>query len=397
MLVDDLSNIPPVNLNEYPSTQTNLIGGDSTSKSLPSDFAVSPYGPAGSSGPLSETCFPAYTNVLTVNGNKKISEISIGDDVLSFDDKNGNVLPKKVTHKFIHDGNQKSDIYRYTLSNGTLLDITKNHSVFTENGVFKQIGELNIGDKLVDVNDNLISIISCEFLKNDVVYNIEVEDFHTYFAENIKVHNALKERITFTSNGNDAFITGTEPGSIKVKEWTTNSTIVKSEGGATPLSPGVTDRKMITTFSFCFPDFSKVFTPSGKIKISELKIGDFIFTYNQDGVLEESKIVHKIEHIEDKQDVWGYTFSDGNELFVTDEHRVLTPDKEFFPINHVQIGEFVKNIFNEDVKLLNKRYIDNISVYSIFPEKNDTYIVDGIRVSSGKLVNIDEKLLGMNI
>jgi len=401
MLIDDKSNIPPVDINTYPIQQTNLLSGNSEAKSLSDDLAANIWGQTGGGGPLANSCFPEYTKVLTPDGSKSIIEISVGDFVLSFDYKTGDVLPKKVTHKFIHDGKEIADIYRYTLSNGILLDITKNHSVFTENGEFKQIGKLNIGDKLIDIDDNHISIISCEFLKTDTVYNLEIEDFHTYFAESIKVHNALKVPADdVIGQGSSAFLAGSNnmddggspaQRSREMKRFQKVRTQPKKTDDA---SKGTTDKEddaqtAAYVMIYCFPEFSKVFTPLGNVRISNLKKGDIIFTYNDSGKIEESIVSKIISHIDDKQDVYKYTFSNNTVLYSTETHSVLTSNLEFIPICEVKIGESVKNVYNEDIELISIEYFDKVSVYSIFPEKNDTYIIDGVRVESGVLVRID--------
>lgn len=190
-------NLDPKNIG---GTGTNIPGGPRVINvgggALPGTGSSSGRRPAGgggasSTGTFRPTCFPRYTNILTPSGQVPIIDLNIGDFVTTFDNQ-GNLYERPITHKFIHDGLEKSDIYRYHLSNGKILDITENHPVLTKIG-FIHIGNLKIGDSLIDVNDSSVSIISKEFLNNDIVYNIEVDEYNAYIAESIKVHNLTKK------------------------------------------------------------------------------------------------------------------------------------------------------------------------------------------------------------
>ncbi|MCM1534911.1 MAG: HINT domain-containing protein [Clostridium sp.] len=60
---------------------------------------------------------------------------------------------------------------------------------------FLPAGKLYIGDKLLDPKGNVLIVEDFKFENTDkpvMVYNFQVEDFHTYYVENsgILVHNA---------------------------------------------------------------------------------------------------------------------------------------------------------------------------------------------------------------
>lgn len=147
-------------------------------------------GSGASSTDSINTCFPCYVKVMTPDGYKQISEITVGDFVITFDN-DLNLYERRVIRKYIHDGEQKSDVYRYHISNGKTIDITDNHPVLTNNG-FVNIGELKIGDGIITYNGKEVFIISKEFLFNDVVYNLEIDEYNAYIAEDICVHNLTK-------------------------------------------------------------------------------------------------------------------------------------------------------------------------------------------------------------
>ena len=78
-------------------------------------------------------------------------------------------------------------VFRYELSNGNYLDITKNHPVLTPNGYFTQIGKLNIGDSILSDDGTFVSIVNEYHLEDCFVYNLEVESNSSYVVNGIIV------------------------------------------------------------------------------------------------------------------------------------------------------------------------------------------------------------------
>lgn len=157
------------------------------------------YDPYMNTPSTTEGCFPPYVVILTKDGYKKISELKIGDSVISFNES-GLLEEDFVSTIFIH---ENKEIYRYYFEDNSFIDITKEHPVLIENNTFEKIGNLKIGSTLIDLSGNFIKIKSMEFLYNGLVYNIEVENNHTYIADNIRVHNKLsgpyKGRIAYNN------------------------------------------------------------------------------------------------------------------------------------------------------------------------------------------------------
>lgn len=131
-------------------------------------------------------CFSADTKITTPSGDIEISNIIVGDEVIAFDLEK-NLHTSVVTEIFKHDTD--SEIYRYVFENGIHIDVTKNHPVFIPSGIFVEIGNLQIGDYVCHIDGTDIKIQSIEFLRNDSVYNFTVENYHTYIANGILVHN----------------------------------------------------------------------------------------------------------------------------------------------------------------------------------------------------------------
>ena len=148
-------------------------------------------GNLGSKTVTSTNCFTGDTKVLTSNGLKNIEDINIGDKVLSMKLNTMKAEEKEVTEKFIHE--TKEDIYDIYIEN-EIIQATYAHLVFTKNKGWVAVSKLEKGDILIDTDCKEISIQKICKEKNTEsfnVYNIEVEDNHTYFVgeNNVLVHN----------------------------------------------------------------------------------------------------------------------------------------------------------------------------------------------------------------
>ena len=135
-------------------------------------------------------CFLPGTAITLADGSlKPIEDIKVGDMVLSADEEN-NVVPNKVTELFIHPDEEGSLLVETKA--GKQLRVTKIHRVMSD-GEYKSIGELTIDSPMMILEDGkLIETTISSMRKVDAkstVYNLEVENAHTYFAEDYLVHN----------------------------------------------------------------------------------------------------------------------------------------------------------------------------------------------------------------
>lgn len=129
-------------------------------------------------------CFLADTKILLSNGSEKlIQDIQVGDEVLTKENENDNLLTSgKVVS--IH----STEVDGYLIINGTL-KVTPNHIVRLNNQ-WQEIGNAAVGDSLLSTDGQDVSITSIEWLLGkNTVYNFEVETYHTYFADGFWVHN----------------------------------------------------------------------------------------------------------------------------------------------------------------------------------------------------------------
>jgi len=132
-------------------------------------------------------CFTKNTQVLTPTGTVFINELKDGDKIIAFDEF-GVLRESFVTKTFIHDA---GEVYLYEFENGTRIESTNNHPFYTSKG-FIEIGSLNIGDSVIDLSGMEIKLIGITKIQSQPVYNIEVDTYHTYIANNFRVHNKFQ-------------------------------------------------------------------------------------------------------------------------------------------------------------------------------------------------------------
>lgn len=123
---------------------------------------------------------------------KNIEDIKIGDYILTKTNQADSKLVKAEVIK-THSTQESG----YIIINGSL-KVTANHLIWVNNG-WKEAGSIQIGDTLADSKNQPVVINSLEWQRGKVsVYNLGIEKYHTYFADNVWVHNDKGEaRNTF--------------------------------------------------------------------------------------------------------------------------------------------------------------------------------------------------------
>lgn len=128
-------------------------------------------------------CFAAGTQVLMADGKtKNIEDVKVGDYILTRGETDSKLVKAKVVK--VHN----TEVSGYLILNSHL-KVTANH-ILRVNNVWKEAGGVQIGDTLIDKQGKPVKIESIEWQGGKFnVYNLEVEKYHTYFANGVWVHN----------------------------------------------------------------------------------------------------------------------------------------------------------------------------------------------------------------
>lgn len=130
-------------------------------------------------------CMGKNTMILLPNNEeKKVCELSIGDEVVNY---NGDVL---VINDIIK-GNEKY-IYKITTNTGKFVELTREHTVFTENKMLP-VWDLKIGMKLKTV-DGCEEVVCIEqVLYDDLVYNIFFNERNTVVGNKFVLGDSIAQ------------------------------------------------------------------------------------------------------------------------------------------------------------------------------------------------------------
>lgn len=133
-------------------------------------------------------CFASGTLIKMADGSEKaIEKIKIGDQILTFkNEKTPQVVRATVQGISTH-------LVKELLVINNELKVTPEHKIYIS-GRWDYAGDIKLGDILINSQNEKIIVrtISQEIAGNIPVYNIVVNQYHTYFADNLYVHNAEK-------------------------------------------------------------------------------------------------------------------------------------------------------------------------------------------------------------
>ena len=120
----------------------------------------------------------------------KIEDIVAGDKIMAADPDTFEISDKTVLETYV----RQVDKLVHIIINGEEIVTTDNHPFYVQGRGFIEAGNLLVGDKLVSVNgeDLIIEDYHIELTDDPVlVYNFQVEDFHTYYVGDccVWVHN----------------------------------------------------------------------------------------------------------------------------------------------------------------------------------------------------------------
>jgi hypothetical protein len=149
---------------------------------------------SGNGGDRGRQCFPAGTLILMADGSEKAIElVAVGDSVAAFDETDGSLQTSRVQGLLRHVAEK---LRKVTLGSRVLYS-TPEHRVYVRPG-FVSVGDLKVGESVwcrahCGLAPQEVSSIEDLPRKETVVYNLDVDEFHTYVANGVAVHNIKLE------------------------------------------------------------------------------------------------------------------------------------------------------------------------------------------------------------
>ena len=149
-------------------------------------------------GSFCAKCFTGDTLVATEDGFTRIDEIEVGDYVLAENVETGEKEYKRVTKVYVKEATEvvhvKTDAKE---DSDQTIDTTANHPFYVEGRGWVAAINIEAGDKLHTESGVVVTVTSVateKLTKPIKVYNLEVEDFHTYYVteDGVLVHNSYK-------------------------------------------------------------------------------------------------------------------------------------------------------------------------------------------------------------
>ena len=133
-------------------------------------------------------CFTAGTMVLTAEGEKRIEELEPGDLVWSYEPAGGRQELKEVVQTYENETEEVVHIH----AGGKEITATPHHPFYSPVKGWTDAVELRAGDLLLRSSGEYVIVeqVQHEILESpEKVYNLEVEAYHTYYADGVVVHN----------------------------------------------------------------------------------------------------------------------------------------------------------------------------------------------------------------
>ena len=133
----------------------------------------------------------------------------------------------------------------------------------------------------------------------------------------------------------------------------------------------------------CFIKDTMINTPNGKIRITDLKVGDVVYGYD-DGEIVKAKVLTLFVHDDKPYETRIVKFDSGISFEVTPEHMVYVVDKDWIPVGDLVIGDNMLKLDGTHDKIVNIS-INNIlePVYN-FETETHNYFAEGILVHNSK-------------
>jgi len=263
-------------------------------------------------------CFPAGTAIATPEGEKAIEQLAAGDEILAVNEQ-GHTVRTRVKTIFIN----KSPLVQVETPDGNFM-ATGDHPVSIGQGRFRRVLDLHAGDPITRwengrLIEGKIGGITHAAGKS-LVFNLEVNDPHTFIARGVVVHN---------------------------------------KGGG------------------CLPAGTPIRTPDGSIPIEKLNPGNTVLAVDPQGKVVASRVLKLFR----TRALVLNVETDAGVLRTTTDHPVGCPGGEFVLAGQIQVGQKVlvwKNDTLQPATVLRIQWNEReMPLYNLSVEWPNTFVAAG--------------------
>jgi hypothetical protein len=346
-------------------------------------------------------CFTEDTLVQTPAGKKTIKDIKQGDTVYSFDPVTKTKVAAKVIKPHFFASKDNLPLLEILHERGSL-KVIENHWLYTDKKEYKEAKEFKKGDFLVtDLQGTKSKILKINNnIKYDCVYNLTVEKYHNFYANDVCVGDFEIDEVTQVQN--DIPSLAFEIYENKSPKWEVlnsllqTSALKKYEQALTRFI--TTKPKLKKTIQKITDIFVNkqiktenmfVSTSKGPINIKDLKIGDNVYSYNYKNLSLEEQCVISITKL---SDVNSYKIIHEYGEITLPTSQLILLDGKYKKVSSLKVGDkltFLENSFvykaqfSRLSKVLKIERIKNIS-YELEVSNAHNYIANGVFVHNNR-------------
>ena len=132
--------------------------------------------------------------------------------------------------------------------------------------------------------------------------------------------------------------------------------------------------------SKCFGGETKISTPSGQVYIKDIKVGDEVLSFDDEGQISVN-IVSKV-HEHEPGDIYKLSYW-GGEVLVTSNHWILEANNTFLQADKFNTDHCIVDEEGNFRPFKSLEFYELDKTYNITVEDDHTYIANGIRVHNG--------------
>lgn len=140
-------------------------------------------------------CLPATAELITSVGVRRITDLQLENEVLTYDLETGTYQFSKFTN--LRETGKTQKLYHIDVSDFDIIECTANHPILTVDG-YKRADKLEVGDYLVSYYPHTKRVlnISVDYYEDkQPVYDIEVPKYHNFvLSSGVVVHNSVDMR-----------------------------------------------------------------------------------------------------------------------------------------------------------------------------------------------------------